>query len=124
VRSFQARAEELDHALDEFASHDPPGGDWLARINDALTRVERAFLLAGGLPGRPWFKHAIYAPGVTTGYGAWPLPAIREAIEEQKTGKLGPLVDQTVAILHSATAEVAKVRDLARNAKGTVAHPR
>jgi N-acetylated-alpha-linked acidic dipeptidase len=124
VRSFQARAEELDHALDEFASHDHPGGDALPRINDALTRVERAFLLAGGLPGRPWFKHAIYAPGVTTGYGAWPLPAIREAIEEQKTGKLATLVDQTVAILHSATAELAKVRDLARNAKGTVAHPR
>jgi N-acetylated-alpha-linked acidic dipeptidase len=38
-------------------------------------------LLEAGLPRRPWFKHAIYAPGSLTGYGVKTLPGIREAVE-------------------------------------------
>ena len=38
-----------------------------SKVNDLLSRVERSFLVPAGLPGRPWFKHAIYAPGLTTG---------------------------------------------------------
>jgi N-acetylated-alpha-linked acidic dipeptidase len=37
-----------------------------------------------GLPGRPWYKNLIYAPGRYTGYGAKTLPGIREAIEEER----------------------------------------
>lgn len=51
------------------------------RVNDALMRVERDFLLPSGLPGRSWFRHAIYAPGVYTGYSAVPLPGLRESID-------------------------------------------
>ena len=60
----------------------------LARLNDLLAQVERAFLLEKGLPERPWFKHAIYAPGLTTGYAAWPLPAIRQALEDKNKSRL------------------------------------
>ena len=61
----------------------------LASLNDAISAVERAFLFGEGLPGRPWFKHAVYAPGLTTGYAAWPLPAIRQAIEDNKPEQTG-----------------------------------
>ena len=71
--------------------------------------MERSFLLPGGLAGRAWFKHAIYAPGVTTGYGAWPFPAIRQALEEHKPDQLKSLVDQTVAVLDRATAALGTV---------------
>ena len=37
-----------------------------------------------GLPGREWYQHMIYAPGMYTGYGVKTLPAIREAIEERR----------------------------------------
>ena len=78
----------------------------LARLNDALAKVERAFLLEEGLPGRPWFKHAVYAPGLTTGYAAWPLPAIRQALEEEKTpdAKLAADVARTVERINKAAA--------------------
>jgi N-acetylated-alpha-linked acidic dipeptidase len=36
-----------------------------------------------GLPRRPWFKHAIYAPGAYTGYGAKPLASVREYMDEK-----------------------------------------
>ena len=32
-----------------------------------------------GLPGRDWFKHLVYAPGMLTGYGVKTLPGVREA---------------------------------------------
>jgi N-acetylated-alpha-linked acidic dipeptidase len=85
----------------------------LARLNKAITQVERAFSLGGGLPGRPWFKHSIYAPGVTTGYGAWPLPAVRQALEEKKPERLPPLVTETAASIDKTTAALSKVMEAA-----------
>ena len=52
-----------------------------AEINTQLISVERAFLHPEGLPGRPWYRHQLYAPGYQTGYGAKTLPGVREALE-------------------------------------------
>ena len=40
------------------------------RLNIALRDAERALLIPEGLPNRPWYQHAIYAPGQYTGYAA------------------------------------------------------
>ena len=103
VRGFQARRRSLTRRLDALAGRDVGFAAGTRRINDSLTRVERAFLLPAGLAGRSWFKHAIYAPGVTTGYGAWPLPAVRQALEEKKADQLKLPVDQTAAAIDRAT---------------------
>jgi N-acetylated-alpha-linked acidic dipeptidase len=63
----------------------------LAIVNDLLYRTERGFTTDPGLPGRPWFRHRIYAPGLYTGYDAKTLPGIREAIE---AGKADEAVEQ------------------------------
>jgi N-acetylated-alpha-linked acidic dipeptidase len=52
-----------------------------ARVNGALRDAERALLLPEGLPGRPWFRHAIYAPGHYTGYAAVVIPGVSEALD-------------------------------------------
>ena len=57
------------------------------RLDLILLQSERALTRAEGLPGRPWFKHQIYAPGQYTGYGVKTLPAVREAIEQRKWGE-------------------------------------
>ncbi len=51
------------------------------QLNQVLTGAERAFLLPRGLPNRPWYRHAIYAPGVYTGYAAVVIPGVNEAID-------------------------------------------
>ena len=38
-------------------------------VNRKLIESERKLTSKAGLPGRPWFKHQIYAPGFYTGYG-------------------------------------------------------
>lgn len=55
----------------------------VSTTNQALLDVERAFLLTDGLPGRAWFRHAFYAPGVYTGYSAVVFPGVREAAARQ-----------------------------------------
>lgn len=54
----------------------------IARINRSLMRQERALIQRQGLPGRPWFRHQIYAPGLVTGYAVQYLPGIRDALEQ------------------------------------------
>jgi len=49
----------------------------LRGVNEWLLGLERAVSDSAGLPGRPWFRHLIYAP--LPSYAAETLPAIREA---------------------------------------------
>jgi N-acetylated-alpha-linked acidic dipeptidase len=56
-------------------------GAGLAQANQTIYGTERALILNKGLPGRDWYRHQIYAPGMYTGYGAKTLPGIREAVE-------------------------------------------
>jgi N-acetylated-alpha-linked acidic dipeptidase len=51
------------------------------RMNAKLRETERALLIPEGLPNRPWYHHAIYAPGQYTGYAAVVIPGVNEAID-------------------------------------------
>ncbi|MBU2045756.1 MAG: folate hydrolase, partial [Bacteroidetes bacterium] len=52
-------------------------------FNKKLYQAEQQLLMPEGLPRRPWYVHAIYAPGFYTGYGVKTLPGVREAIEQR-----------------------------------------
>ena len=68
--------------------NDNNGATWqspaIRDINAKLLLLERTFTTTDGLKERPWFKHQIYAPGAYTGYGVKTIPAVREAMEENK----------------------------------------
>jgi hypothetical protein len=54
-------------------------------LNRALVDAEKSLLLADGLPGRPWYKHAVFAPSLYDGYEASVLPygCMRQKISQQ-----------------------------------------
>jgi N-acetylated-alpha-linked acidic dipeptidase len=52
--------------------------------NAKLIESERRLTDTQSLPGRPWFRHMIYAPGFYTGYGVKTIPGVREAIEQKR----------------------------------------
>jgi len=114
VLAFQVEAAELDQATEAVAARDEVRGEELAALNDSLSKVERTFLLEKGLPGRPWFKHAIYAPGLTTGYACWPLPAIRQALEDKDKTRLAVDRADTVERIKKATSALKTARELAQ----------
>jgi len=103
IKKFQAEAKELDRATKALTEREGVSREQLDRVNTAINRVERAFLIPEGLPGRPWFKHAIYAPGLATGYASWPLPGVRQAILEGKTEMLSTQVPALIARIKAAT---------------------
>lgn len=43
---------------------------------------DRLFLLEDGLPGRPWYRHVLYAPSAETGYASVALPELAAALED------------------------------------------
>jgi hypothetical protein len=55
-----------------------------ARLFDMQRALEQTLAADPGLPGRPWYRNLVYAPGMFTGYGAKTLPGVREAIEEER----------------------------------------
>ncbi len=76
------------------------------RMNAKLREAERALLIPEGLPNRPWFHHAIYAPGQYTGYAAVVIPGVNEAIDrgdlrrtEQQIAALAAALNRAVLVL-------------------------
>jgi N-acetylated-alpha-linked acidic dipeptidase len=80
----------------------------LAALNRVVFRTERALALDPGLPGRPWYRHLIYAPGVYTGYAAKTLPGIREAIEAGKPDEAREQAARVVQVLGALNEEIAQ----------------
>jgi|RhiMetdeSRZDD1v2_1073273.scaffolds.fasta_scaffold16195_4 N-acetylated-alpha-linked acidic dipeptidase len=74
----------------------------LRDANAWLQSLERAVLDAPGIPGRPWFRHLVYAP--LPSYRAETLPAIREAIVEGRSEFAGLQIRRLGERLEAATA--------------------
>jgi N-acetylated-alpha-linked acidic dipeptidase len=78
----------------------------LAALNSILFRTERALAADPGLPGRPWYRHLIYAPGVYTGYAAKTLPGIREAVEAGKADEAREQAARIVQVLNTLNDQI------------------
>ena len=109
ARSAQAYHKALEQA--NAGSGVKLAGASLRSVNALLRESERKLTEAAGLPGRPWYQHQIYAPGVYTGYGVKTLPAIREPIEQKKwkmaeagIAETGIILSEEAALIEAAAA--------------------
>jgi N-acetylated-alpha-linked acidic dipeptidase len=117
VEAIKKSAERYQAALanaQKDGAKDIPSSD-LAAVNSSLMTIQRTFLTQLGLPRRPWFKHAIYAPGAYTGYGAKPMAAVREYMDEKKWAEadaqvpaLGKVLQDVAVAIDSATDQLEK----------------
>jgi N-acetylated-alpha-linked acidic dipeptidase len=78
----------------------------LADVNLRLLHCERALTDDKGLPGRPWFKHMLYAPGFYTGYGVKTIPAVREAIEQKQWDRVSEQIPRVSVVLEKEAAAI------------------
>ncbi len=86
VESLQRSSAEYQKVLERASAN---GGAALAssslqEVNALLMQSEHKLTTPEGLPGRFWYKHELYAPGVYTGYAAKAIPAVREGLEQKK----------------------------------------
>ena len=87
--------------------------DVLRRVNAKLRDAERQLTDPVGLPGRPWYRHLLYAPGLYTGYGVKTLPGVREALEQKQFSaveaevvRAARAVERLARLLDEASAEL------------------
>jgi N-acetylated-alpha-linked acidic dipeptidase len=100
VARLKASAELYDRA----AALAPEINASRAAYVDALLQgLEQTLTDDRGLPGRPWYKHLIYAPGVLTGYGAKTIPGVREAIEGRRWSEADEYAARTAAVLNACS---------------------
>lgn len=73
-----------------------------AALNSSIMAEERTLLAENGIPGRPWFRHLIYAP--LPSYEAETLPGIREALLANNLDEARAQVRQLAAAIERAIA--------------------
>jgi N-acetylated-alpha-linked acidic dipeptidase len=78
-------------------------------LNASLRAVEGDLLAPEGLPGRPWFRHTIFAPGEYTGYAAVVIPGVNEAIDARDATRAQAQLANVTAALVRATATLEDV---------------
>jgi N-acetylated-alpha-linked acidic dipeptidase len=79
-----------------------------AALNADLLQIQRTFLSEKGLPERPWFKHQVYAPGAYTGYGAKPIAAVREYMDQEKWKEAEAQVPLVGQVLENVAVAIGK----------------
>jgi N-acetylated-alpha-linked acidic dipeptidase len=101
---FATAAAEVDRSVERALQASSIDSSRAALLNRALMQAERAFTDHKGIPGRPWYRHLLYAPRPT--YAPEVLPGVTEAIEAgdhakivEQTARLAAALDRAAAVL-------------------------
>ncbi len=112
---LEKAAREYGQAVEKLGGERPAlTPERQTELDTVLLRAERALTRPEGLPGRPWYRHHVYAPGFYTGYGVKTLPAVREAIEQRELGDFDERVKRTAQAIEDYAAEVERATALLR----------
>jgi len=110
IETLKRSAERYSKALAKFrhAGDGVVSASSLETINADLLAISRLFLNEKGLPERPWFKNQIYAPGAYTGYGAKPVAAVREFMDEKKWKEADAQIPMVADVIDHVSAGIDK----------------
>jgi N-acetylated-alpha-linked acidic dipeptidase len=110
VESIKRSADRYQAAVAKAQAEGAPAlsPQSLDSVNTDLLKIQRTFLTERGLPERPWFKHQVYAPGAYTGYGAKPIAAVREYMDEKKWAEAEAQVPAVAKVLEDVAAAIGK----------------
>jgi N-acetylated-alpha-linked acidic dipeptidase len=110
---IKRNADRYKTAFDKALAPGAPAlsPDFVNSLNLQLIEIQRTFLTPQGLPERPWFKHQVYAPGAYTGYGAKPIAAVREYMDQKKWKEADGQVPMVGTVLEQVGAAIGKAAD-------------
>jgi len=109
ISEFEKSAQQLNATTDQALASGQVDSASAENLNRAMMQVEHNWCDPAGIPGRPWFKHTLYAarytyahlelPGMTEAaeVGNWPLVAAQEKILEEELAKNTALLDSARA---------------------------
>ncbi|MGA8037736.1 MAG: transferrin receptor-like dimerization domain-containing protein [Candidatus Acidiferrales bacterium] len=110
IATLKTSADRYAKALAAYqvAGSQPVSAEALDTVNADVLRVSRLFLTETGLPERPWFKNQVYAPGAYTGYGAKPIAAVREYMDEKKWAAAESQIPMVAVVLTRVASGIDK----------------
>jgi N-acetylated-alpha-linked acidic dipeptidase len=100
--SASAIAKAIDASLGSGSN-----AEW-AGFNRRLMSAERALLDPDGIPGRPWYRHQIYAPKYT--YAPEVLPGVAEAAPRGDAAEVATQAARLAAALNRAAESLERPR--------------
>jgi N-acetylated-alpha-linked acidic dipeptidase len=114
-----ARLERAARRFDAAVAARPGGATAMpssarAELDAVLVQTERAMTNTRGLPGRPWFRNHVYAPGLYTGYDVKTLPAVREAIEQRRWQEANEQARIVAATIEGYAVQVERAAEIIR----------
>jgi N-acetylated-alpha-linked acidic dipeptidase len=108
---FEREGKRLRDAAAKTLEGRGQSAEQLDAVNHAMMQVERNWLNPDGIPGRPWFKHTLYAARYT--YAHLELPGLTEAVEtknwesaKQQASILEEAVKRNIAVLRDARSKL------------------
>ena len=113
IDTLKKSAERYSKALSKWRDNGSPqlSAEKVELINADLIQVPRLFLNEKGLPERPWFKNQVSAPGAYTGYGAKPIAAVREYMDEKKWKEADAQIPGVAHVIENVAAGINKAAD-------------
>ena len=110
VQRLRAAGQRLSHRVDTALAAGSVPAAVADQVNRELLAFERTWLHDEGIPGRPWFKHLLYAPRYT--YAAMSLPGVTEAAEARNWTLAKTQLDLVIAKIDAVVALVARAAAL------------
>lgn len=81
IDAFAIKAQDVADKLESRFAQGDLDAQSIEMINSVSSALDRAWMSAEGLPGRPWRRNLYAAPDETSGYAAWGFPGVRHALE-------------------------------------------
>ena len=113
ITEFQQAGRQLNRAVALSLASDKMTPALAARVNRAVMQVESNWVNPEGIPGRPWFKHMLYAARFT--YAHLELPGLTEAVEKndietasEQARLLADAIAKNTALLGEARRDLEK----------------
>jgi len=113
VGQFEAEGRALNRAIERELASGKLSGPVSQQLNRRIMQVEANWLNPDGIPGRPWFKHILYAARYT--YAHLELPGLTEAVERsdwKAAAEQGKILENALAtnaaLLRAASADLGK----------------
>jgi N-acetylated-alpha-linked acidic dipeptidase len=106
ITEFESAGRRLNVAVSRALASSKRDAARAPHLNQQLMQVEANWLNPDGIPGRPWFKHILYAARYT--YAHLELPGLTEAVEK---GDWKLAQEQAVILENALASNAALLRD-------------
>jgi N-acetylated-alpha-linked acidic dipeptidase len=102
VTTFGNTAQQFNAARDMAVSSN--SSLLIRELNHKARDFGRGFVSQGGLPGREFYRHLVFAPGVDTGYAPVTFPGVTEAVAAGNLTTAREFVGRTAKPILAAAA--------------------